>query len=210
MVAGQGVSGRQEVDIDILEDVWGFETIRTGNITGEIDTSQITVFVQDDGDARVTIGGSNVGGAFVFEFKEGFYKDVNFGKINTKLEDSHISVNSGAVDSKAEGAAVNFALFLEQMLDADAFNFIEDAGASTAPLDDIDVVLSEVNSSNENQLAKSARYRPDNDDIIFSGAEVSGRTDTDDTFETLKEAENFVDTLQIANSENGFLDEILV
>jgi hypothetical protein len=195
MVAGADVKGRQEVDLELLEDVWSFDTKSTGNITGDLSASQIRVFVQDDGDAIVKIGGAGIGGSFTFEFKAGHYKDVNVKKLNEKLEDSDIRTD-GSIDSKAEGAAINFALFLEEMLEADAFEFIEAAGADPDKF------------SNPDEAIDGARVR-DSGDVIFAGAGVSGRTTTDD-FSSQGAAESFIDTIQLANSQNGFLDDMLI
>lgn len=204
MVAGADVKGRQEVDLEILEDVWGFDTKATGNLTGDIDAGQIRVFeIKKDGegtgDFRVVIGGESVGGQFKFDFTDDFYKDVNANRIEAKLEDSGITTD-GSVDSRAEGAAINFALFLEEMLNADALAFIDAAGANTDKITNIDGALSQLNDND---------IRDDNT-VKIAGNGVSGATFTD-PFPSEGAAENFIDTVQLANADgNGFLDDILV
>lgn len=213
MVAGADVAGRQEVNIDVLEDVWGFETKSLGSLTGPIDDIQISVreimVGPEDarvgtGDYRVVISGDQVGGQYRFDFTDDFYKDVNTAKLegtgkfagNGLLENSGIQTD-GEVSNKTEGAAMNFALFLEQMLEADALQFIEDAGA------DPDVF------TNDEEAIATARFRENDGDVIFSGGGVSGRTTTDE-FESRSQAEDFIDTIQLAADGNGFLDDILV
>lgn len=198
LVSGADVAGRAKVDIDVLEEVWSFDTIRTGTLTGEISASQINVFVQDDGDARVAIGGSNIGGAFVFEFKEGFYRDVNAARIEDRLETSGIRTD-GSVDSRAEGAAMNFALFLEEMLGADALELIADAGGDPGVISNLEDALGQLNHGD---------VTADNS-VRISGAGVSGRTFTD-PFVSEQAAETFIDAVQLAGDGNGFLDDILV
>lgn len=199
MVAGADVKGRQEVNIDILSDVWGFDVVKNqGPIQDDFTADAIRVFQTEDGDWRVQIGPENVNGNYVFSFGDDstFYKDVNAKKIEAKLAESDIDTD-GEVSSKAEGAAMNFALFLEQMLEADALKFIEDAGADPSIFTDDEAAIA------------TARYREKDGDVIFSGNGVGGRTTTDE-FDSRSQAENFIDTIQLAGDSTGFLDDILV
>ncbi|MEM6481983.1 MAG: hypothetical protein AAF922_10070 [Pseudomonadota bacterium] len=210
MVAGADVKGRQEVDIGILEDVWGFDTVKdNGALESDFAAENIRVFQTQMGDWRVQLGPENVGGSFIFSFGDDdkFYKDVNANKIEAKLADSDINTD-GEVSSKAEGAAMNFALFLEEMLEADAIKFIEDAGAS------VDIGNQVPGGDEIRNLDDALSQLNDNDvkvdfSVKFGGAGVGGSTSTD-AFNSQGAAENFIDTVQLANGELGFLDEILV
>lgn len=156
MVAGPDVSGRQEVTLGVLEDVWGMDIVETGKITGELDTSQI----------------------------------------NEQLETSD-NRTDGSIDSNAEGAAINFALFLERMLTAEAFDFIADARADPSKF------------TNADEAIDRARYSENSGEVIFAGLGVSGRTTTD-KFPSEGASGNFIDTIQLANSENGLLDDMFI
>lgn len=163
---------------------------------------------------QVTIGGKNAAGNISFRF-EGWYKDVNTKKLEGtgKFEGKGLLDNSGIttdgeVSSKAEGAAMNFALFLEDMLETDAIKLIEDAGAK------VDIGNQEPGGDEIRNLDKAIGNTFNSNDIKddlsvkFSGAGVGGSTSTD-PFSSKAAAQNFIDTVKNVG-ENGFLDDILL
>ena len=207
--SGGGVGGALNTNADFAtqQDAEGFlQNLIDGLEKGDT----WSVIVEDD----------DLDGRFVFDFDKSWYQDVNAGAIETRLANSDI-VNDGKIDSRAEGAAANLALFLEQMAESgDDFVFMELAKANTnagnfgpsqdrtsgmtaaqidAAITDLDVVLAR------------ATIQQDDDgfyELRMSGQGVSGALNTNADFKSEAAAQAFLDML--VQGSGGFLDDALL
>ena len=165
----------------------------------------------------VVVEDDDLNGTFQFEF-EGWYRDVNAKKIDGKLEDSDIH-SDGAVSSKAEGAAMNLALFLEQMANGGetfVFKELEDANAYFGNFEGQGEGTSNSYTTigskfTDLQTALSnAKVREDSDgfwEVSMSGGGLNGRVSTDADFKDESSAQEFIKSLM--DSSGGFLDDAL-
>jgi len=168
-VAGESAKGREVVDLEVLERIWDFETVRTGTLEADFSADNIRVFETQAGDWRVQLGPENVGGSFVFDFGDG---------------------------KGAEKGANQFVTFVEKLLDFDAFDFIDAAGADASKITNLEDATDNVGLTVTND-----------DEVRFSGEGVSGNTKTD-AFDSAAAAQEFIDDLQ--SFQTGLLDEVLV
>lgn len=241
MVAGQGVAGKQKADLDLVADLWGADVKATGSFSGPVSASSIKVSAvmkdavdpvtgeklrdengnkirEETGDYKVTIQGGGVNGRFEFIFDDDWYGGLSAKKLEGTgrfegkglLENSGI-VTDGEMSNKNEGAAMNFALFLEDLLETDAIGLIEDAGAK------VDIGNQEPGGGEIRNLedAIGNTFKADQDikptddgfEVEFAGRGVGGTASTD-PFATQAAAKNFIETVKSVD-ENGYFDDVL-
>ena len=220
----------------ILEDAGGnFEiTISGGDVGGRVSTNgnfatqaeaqsflDRLKFEATQPDAfGVVVADDDLDGEFVFEFQGSFNDTNNRSAIESRLDASNV-VYDGNLETSAEAAAGNLALFLDKMATGgDAFVFTELGAAvsaagnfgpsqNTAP--GVGAAFVEGQITDLDKALTNARILQDaggDFELRLTGSGVGGALNTNVDFDTAADADAFRDGLLEARA--GFLDDALL